>query len=195
MISVQPPKPRYTVDDTFAALRITIPARRSWSIVLFLGIWLSGWVVGEVLAGTIMIRGLAGLLTGKTETVGDPWGTVGGLGLLFWLALWTVGGVVALAMWLWNVAGKETVFINGESLTVRTSVFGIGRSRQYSAVYVDRLRASGDRDRSQSPWGGGLTFDYGGIAVNFGLGLSQTEANEIAALIGSRFPALTRAVE
>lgn len=112
-----------------------------------------------------------------------------------WFALWTLGGGAISAQWAWNVAGKETIFMNGESLTIKKSVFGVGRSRRYSIPYVDRLRASGDRDVSQGPWGGGLTFDYGGSAVNFGAGISQAQATEIAARIASRFPALAKGVE
>jgi hypothetical protein len=195
MMLLNPPKSRYTVEDTFAALRITIPARRSWAIILLSGLWLMGWAAAEIFVGIMLIRILIALLAGKPEVAGDAGGSIGGVFMTVWFTLWTVGGGAVSAQWAWNVAGKETVFIDGESLTIKKSVFGIGRSRRYSTAYVDRLRASGDRDVSQGPWGGGLAFDHVGRAVNFGAGLSQTDATELAAQIGSRFPALAKGVE
>ncbi|MGB9593008.1 MAG: hypothetical protein ACPL7R_02580, partial [Anaerolineae bacterium] len=69
-------KPRYAVEDTFTALRITIPARRNWLLVLFLGFWLGGWATGEVVVGALLLRG-------QTPDVGEG---AGMLFMAFWLA-------------------------------------------------------------------------------------------------------------
>jgi len=192
MAPTMPGKPRYTVEDTFAALRITIPARRNWPVVLFLGFWLGGWAIGEVIVGALLLRDVLALLNGQTPDTGQ------GAGMLFmalWLTLWTLGGGFALVTWLWNLAGKEVVVIDGESLTLWKAVFGVGPSRRYEAAYVDRLRASGGSDGSQGPWSGGLAFDYAGSTVRFGAGLTPDEARDLVALIGDRFPSLTRGPE
>lgn len=183
---------RYDIRDDFATLRITIPARRSWFTVLFLGFWLMGWATGEVIVGGILLRGILATLGGQTPDVAE------GGGMLFlgvWLAFWTVGGAFALVTWLWNLAGKETVLIDGEALTIYRTVFGLGRARRYAAAYVDRLRVSEDSGDSQGASSGGLAFDYGGETARFGAGLPPTEARDVWARIADRFPALTRGPE
>lgn len=183
---------RYDIRDDFATLRIAIPAPRSWLLILFLGFWLTGWAAGEIIVGGLFLRGILAMLSGQTPDIGE------GAGMLFmgvWLALWTVGGGFALVTWLWNLAGKETVLVDGEALTIYRTVFGIGTAKRYAAAYVDRLRASEDSADSQGPWSGGLAFDYGGKTVRFGAGLTPAEARDVLARIADRFPALTRGLE
>lgn len=192
MAENMPKASRYVIHDDFATLRITIPARRSWFTVLFLGFWLTGWAAGEIVVGGLLLRGVLAMLRGQAPDVAE------GGGLLFmglWLAFWTVGGGFALVTWLWNIAGKETVVIDGEALTIYKTVLGLGPAKRYDAAYVDRLRASEDPADSQVPWSGGLAFDYGGNTVHFGAGLNSAEAREVLARIADRFPTLTRGVE
>lgn len=192
MAEFQPDAPRYTIEDSFAALRIAIPARRHWLVVLFLGFWLAGWATGELFVAATLVEGLAAILAGRAPDMGS------GAGLLFigiWLALWTVGGGFALLVWLWNLAGKEVVVIDGESLTIQKAVLGIGPRKRYEAAYVDRLRVSEDYGGSRGPWAGALTFDYGGSAVRFGAGLTPVEARNVLARIADRFPSLSQGLE
>jgi hypothetical protein len=195
MAAIQPPVPRYRIEDDFTTLRITIPARRNWPIILFLGVWLMGWAVGEVFVGATLFGGLYAVLTGQPQAADALGGQSGGLFMIVWLTLWTAGGGFALFTWLWNVAGKEIAFVDGDSLTIKKAVLGVGRSRRYAAAYVDRLRASGTQGDTQVPWTGGLTFDYGGSTVQFGAGLNQAEARQVLERIADRFPSLTRGVE
>ncbi|HEX7512218.1 MAG TPA: hypothetical protein VF464_02505, partial [Candidatus Methylomirabilis sp.] len=76
-------------------LEIIIPAGRNLFAVVFLGVWLVGWLVGEVTA----IAGLAGI-TSAGNVAAD-------LFLLVWLTFWTIGGCFAAYTWLWMLAGKE----------------------------------------------------------------------------------------
>ncbi|MDH7488784.1 MAG: hypothetical protein QHH80_04685 [Anaerolineae bacterium] len=192
MAPTVPRASRYTVEDTFAALQITIPAPRNWLLILFLGFWLGGWATGEVIVGALLLRGILAMLSGQTPDTGEG---AGMLFMAFWLTFWTLGGGFALFTWLWNLAGKEIVTVDGESLTIRKAVLGIGRSRRYEAAYVDRLRVSEDSGRSQGPWSGGLAFDYGGATVRFGAGLTPSDAHDVLARIADRFPSLTRGQE
>lgn len=192
MAEVAPGPPRYTIQDDFATLRVTIPARRNWPIILFLGFWLTGWATGEIIVGALFLRGLLALLRGQPPDVGE------GAGMLFmgiWLTLWTFGGGFALLTWLWNLAGKEIIAVDGEGLTIRRAVFGVGPAKRYAAAYVDRLRLADESQGSGGPWGGGLLFDYGGSTVRCGAGLTPHEAREVLARIADRFPSLTRGLE
>lgn len=189
MASVRPGVPRYTIQDDFATLRITVPTRRNWVLMLFLGVWLTGWAAGEIIVGALFVRGILALLRGQTPDIGV------GAGLLFmgiWLTFWTVGGGFALVTWLWNLAGKEIITLDGNALTIRKAVWGVGPAKRYDFAYVDRLRVSAD---SQGPWAEGLAFDYGADMIRFGRGLSPAEAHEVWTRIADRFPTLTRGLE
>ena|SRR5437879_893267 len=67
----------------------------------FLAVWLVGWAVGEAFALWMLVVGGCSLLTGQPPEVGRepirpelalPVGSF----LLFWLTLWTFGGVMAV---------------------------------------------------------------------------------------------------
>lgn len=192
MADVAPGAPRYTIQDDFATLRVAIPAPRNWLTILFLGFWLMGWAVGEIIVGALFLRGVFAALRGQTPNVGES------AGMLFmgvWLLLWTLGGGFALLTWLWGLAGKEIIVVDGEGLTVRRAVFGIGPAKRYAAAYVDRLRLADESGASSGPWGGGLVFDYGDETIRLGAGLNPSEAREVLARIADRFPALTRGLE
>jgi len=175
--------PRYIVQDRLSSLQFSIPGRRNWPVVIFVGIWLVGWAAGEVTVSVIILGQLPGLS-------GD------GLFLLFWLALWTVGGAAAIRAWLRALASKEIVSVDAETLSVKQAVAGIGRRKEYAAAYVDNLRVEPYYGSSSGQSSGHcLAFDYGGDTVRFGTNLNEAEAEQVLALIRSRFPDLTKGVE
>ena len=66
----------------------------------FLAVWLAGWAAGEAFALWMLAVGAWSLLTGQPPGAGrEPlrpeMALPVGLFLLFWLALWTLGGVMA----------------------------------------------------------------------------------------------------
>jgi hypothetical protein len=77
----------------------------------FLLLWLCGWLVGEVLALTLLFHGLYCLLTGQPPLRGNQPLNPGmilvtGFFLLVWLTIWTVGGLAALRE-LFRLFGSE----------------------------------------------------------------------------------------
>jgi hypothetical protein len=60
MAFVQPASPRFLVNELPEGLRVTIPARRSWFIVVFMLCWLGGWTFGEVSVLIQLVNGKAG---------------------------------------------------------------------------------------------------------------------------------------
>ncbi|HTU66528.1 MAG TPA: hypothetical protein VMF52_11305 [Steroidobacteraceae bacterium] len=188
MARVAPPGDRATVNDVSEGLEVAIPARRNWFLILFLAFWLCGWFAGESSA----IVQLAG-----DETRGDR------AFLLFWLCGWTVGGVVVIAIWLWNVAGVERVTFTPSEIRVRRGVGGLGYSKEYDLAHASSLRVSPPVMNFLTPrssmrfWGvgGGLmVFDYGSTTVRFGGGLDEPEARRIIDQVTARFPALRSVV-
>ncbi len=178
----RPRRSRYIVEDHLSSLRFIIKGRKNWPIVIFLGIWLIGWGVGEVVVAGILFSSLPDLS-------GDNWF------LVFWLTFWTAGGAGALHGWFQAFTSREIVDVNAETLSIKQSVLGIGRRREYAAPYVDNLRIAPNYKSSSGRSGHCLTFNYGGDVVQWGASLSKAEAEEMLALIQSRFPDLTKGVE
>jgi len=186
MVKIVPPQARSVISDDGDALQITIPTRKNWFLILFMGAWMGGWFMGETSA--------IGQLTGERSNSG------GDAFLMFWLAAWTVGGVFALFTWLWNLAGIERVMFRGDSVLIRREVLGVGFTREYDATQVRNLRLSGIAPSNMFAWrnsgrfwgqtGGMITFDYGSSTVQFGGGIDEAEAAQLVERAQSRFPAL-----
>src|SRR4051794_10570226 len=95
-------------NDEIDGFRITIAARRNWSMIAFLGIWLCGWAVGELMAlcwivfgivavPVLLIAWACGLITIPVQRLMSEFGWSGvGLGvgsalfILVWFPFWTV---------------------------------------------------------------------------------------------------------
>src|SRR5262245_21101596 len=89
----------------------------------FLAFWLCGWAVGEGFVLWILITGAAALVTGRPPEAGREPLQVGpalfmGAFLLAWLALWTVGGIAAIAELLRLLWGEDRIQVASGRLTV-----------------------------------------------------------------------------
>ncbi|CUS36940.1 conserved hypothetical protein [Candidatus Nitrospira nitrosa] len=182
MAKLQPSDSRITIADTAEGLRIVMPCRRSWFVICFLTFWLWGWVVAEVMVANQLMMG-----DGPPE---------GELFMLAWLGVWTVGGVVAIYAWLWQLMGKEILTVRGQTFNIRRDIGGFGFDREYNLVQVRDLRIGSvgpsrlDLSSSFQLWGVGggvISFDYGGRTARFGASLDEAEAKLVVTAIKQRF--------
>lgn len=159
-------------------LRIVIPSRKSWFIILFLGFWLCGWLAGEVF--TIIT-----LFSGKGPSAF----------LLFWICGWTVGGVFAGLTFLWQINGKEIVVLNGSMLTIMRKACGLGPDKSYALSDVKNLKPCPIPSDPRHPanffgffgaFYGAISFDYGMRTVKFGASLDEPEASYLVSLMNER---------
>ena len=199
MSIVEPYPARFITEEDGTALRIILPVRKNWFIIVFLGFWLSFWALGEIMAVGMMVAVVGGSLIGRplAGEAGGPIFAVGiGLFMLAWLAGWTAGGLVALVVWLYQVTGKEVIEASREAITLSQAVAGFSRPRQYLAQHIKELRINpvpGTMWRSAMwaiPWGsrwGALAFDYGAKTIYFAGATDQAEARQILDLIGHRY--------
>jgi hypothetical protein len=56
--------------------------------------------------------------------------------------LWTAGGLLALAAWLWNLRGREEVTASADAFEVRRAVGRFGRTRRFRRADVHDVRAT-----------------------------------------------------
>lgn len=199
---VQPPKERHFTRDEGSSLTVIIPSPKNYVTLVILGFWLVGWTFGEVMAGGILIAGIIQLLSKPSEiSLGSMAGlSGGGLFMLVWLTLWTIGGAFAIYTFLWQLMGKEIVEVSYETIKIQRAVAGLGRKREYLATYIKDLRVSPLAADSNYPFGwsrasnfyglsgGLLAFDYGAKTFRFGSGVDEAEAKQILEKIVSRFP-------
>jgi len=183
MSKVTPPGSRASIDDMGDGLELSIPTRKNWLLILFLGAWMFGWFFGEASA-------ISQLMNHEVRNAGSR-----GF-LMFWLVGWTVGGFAAGTAWLWNVAGVERIRFGSDAVLVRREVARIGLTREYDASHIRNLRVSGE-PASINDWrsrfhatgllGGVIAFDYGSSTVRFGMGLDEAEATQLVSQIRNRF--------
>jgi hypothetical protein len=115
--------------------------------------------------------------------------------ILAWFVVWTVGGVVALYAWLWQVMGKETVTVRGTTLSMRREIRGFGIGKDYDLMQINDLRLGQDKfdpmdiTSALQLWGiggGVIAFESGGKTRRFGTGLDEAEAKQVVTAIKKR---------
>lgn len=182
MTIVKIEKKRSNISDTPDGLTISIPSGKNWFIIIFLTIWLAGWIVGEITAPLSLFW---------AEDPGDRFFTI------TWLIGWTIAGSFFIFVWLWSIFGKEIITVNSVYLVIKRDILGWGKLRQYQVSHIKDIRVSTffsfpwSFESSMQFWGigGGLiAFDYGPRTYRFASGVDEAEAKEILKSIFNRFP-------
>jgi hypothetical protein len=181
---VEPESARYALEHSAEGLRISIPARRNWFVLLFLVAWLGGWFFGEVNAASE-------LLAPKEHSPSAF--------LAFWLVGWTLGGAFCAGTVLWQLAGREVLVVGGGVLQRRIELFGLAWSRGYRLAEIKALRATDYPSGSftnQRAWFppiggngyGAIAFDYGARTIRAGASLDDAEAKQIVRELSKSLP-------
>ena len=175
------PQTRVRIEGGPEGLEIVIPAGRNVFVVVFLGVWLAGWFMGEM-------NVLAQIRSGR---MGQP-----GAFVIFWLLFWTAGGLVAVYVWLWRLVGKERILMGTSTLRMTHDILGFGRTRVYELRKIARFQVvppsvgSGNRDvaaRLSGLAGGAIEFEYERRAIRFGFSLDEAEARTIVERMRQRY--------
>jgi hypothetical protein len=176
---------RAIITDNWNEQQIVIAARRNWFALLFIPVWLCGWLLGEVF---VLIAVLNLALAGSALA----------LILLLWLTFWTYGGFRAVQGLLWNIKGREVITLGSGLLTIDRRFQPLYRRREYELSEVSGLRV-------HNPWAftlfsdgwkhiggagkeGSIRFEWGTKTISFGEGLRRAEAESLLQeLRGTRF--------
>jgi hypothetical protein len=175
------PGTRVTIEGGPEGLEIVIPAKRNPLVIALLGFWLVAWFMGETTALAEAVKGGIGRLPPI---------------LVFWLLLWTAGGVAALYIWLWTLVGKERVLIGASTLRMKRDILGFGRTRVYELRKIGRLQvvpqSAGSHNRDivfkfSGLAGGAIEFEYELRAIRFGFSLDEAEAGMVVERMKQRY--------
>lgn len=118
----------------------------------FLAFWLCGWAVGEAFALWLLVKGAFALWTGTPPDPGRAPLEVGpavmaGLFLLVWLALWTLGGIMAASELLKLLFGEDRITIASGRLAVRWLRGPVRGGRAFERHEIRRVLLAGRDDR------------------------------------------------
>jgi hypothetical protein len=191
-------KPRFQKQEIASGVIYSIPSKKNWFMILFIGFWLLGWAVGEFAVIGILIAGIfKAFAHGISDAVTAGTGAFSGLFLIAWLGAWTVGGAVAIYSWLWQVKGMEIITISYDRFKIQKKVPIWTRTKEYRLKDVASLRVSNVQSSlwsmsgSMEFWGmsgGRLAFDYGAKTVQFGIGIDEAEAKLLIKDIEKKYP-------
>jgi len=168
---------RAIINDFYNGVEITVPVKKDWLHILFLSLWLCGWLAGEIFVPTTM--------SSPASDGGD------GVFNVVWIGAWTLGGLFAVTTLWWNFAGKEIITISQGVLTI-VKKGSIAKTKHYDLKEAKNFRAHEEptddfgftrRRRLSAPWNvanrGTIKFDYGMETVKFADQLYQAEAEYI----------------
>jgi hypothetical protein len=172
----------YQTEENAAGLRATVPARPYRFMVRFLSVWLAVWAIGE-----------AATLGKLLSPEGAPFDSSQLAG--FWV--WTLVGVLAALMLLWQKHGREIITVNNTMLLHRVEIFGIGITAAYPASQLKALRVIVPHSYpliNQGAWwppfygfGKGLVaFDYGARTVRIASSLNRDDAAALLQQLSTR---------
>ncbi len=188
MPPVKPIAQRHYSEDIGNRLFITIPSRKNWFLIPFLGVWLAGWAFGEIMVGGIILGGLLG-----KGFDGPPV-----LFLFVWFIGWTIGGAFAIYAFFWQLIGREEIEVTSYSIVISQVVMMFRRSKEYTSEHIKDLRISPMGLNEMHKWsrswamygigGGVIVFDYGAGTIRLGNGIDEAEGKQIIAEIQQKYP-------
>ena len=151
--------PGIQVEQTPDRLKIILPTKRNWPLLLLLSLLLVVWLVGMVWGIIFTIRDAA--------LSGQRFAFIFTILLLIWLYLWYRVGKLLWKQWQFYAADREILFFEGERLIIRRPVSILGITDAYDMNHVSPFYMS---KRHNCP-----AFDYGHRRFYFGQGLKKGE--------------------
>lgn len=172
---------RLIINQYPEGVEVIISARRSPFVNVFLLVWMIVWSIAE-------IEIIGNLLDYEGETP-DAF-------MVFWACGWTLSGLLAAFIWLWNMKGREIVRISEHELIRSREYVFFSRSKKYATELITNLGLT-DNSPYALEMGGGMefwglsggkiSFNYGPGIYKFGLGIDESEATRIIEVIKLRF--------
>jgi hypothetical protein len=154
---------RLTCEPTGEGIRVEIPARRSWTIVIHF-VWLTLWCGAGWLA-------LNRIHQAHHAATNIP---------LIWLVGWAAGVVFMTASILWSLTGSSTLVLNPRNLEITRQMIGMQvGTRSYANADVRNLRFIPNMIRGRSNLPSHIEFEEKGKTRSFAWAVSEIEAEAL----------------
>lgn len=114
---------------------------------------------------------------------------------LIFMLFWAYYFVRVGRMFFWLLYGSENIKLDKIALTIKTSIRGFGKAKQYYLENIEKVRVAMPKENSfqaaweNSPWirgGERLEFDYLGKTIRFGRKLNEQESKLLFQLLTKR---------
>jgi hypothetical protein len=151
-------KSAITFEETPERLKIIIPDRIRYSLLIIYTLALATWIVMIIIVISYLLRGLSTSLILSAL-------------LLLWLVVWLFLGKFVWTRWQYQAANREVVFIDDEQIVIRRPVSILGITTAYDIHHVSPFYFS---EKHNCP-----AFDYAYMHVYFGRSISTMEAQQL----------------
>jgi hypothetical protein len=175
--------------DNFEGTLVTIKAKGAARFfgAGFLGIWLCGWLVGEVVALSFLFvigwyLGTGELLIHRVTLPNGPALYVIGAFLLVWGTFWSIGGYGAMREFARLLWGCETLLLRPDGLRIRFSAFPFAKTREVTTQEM--------RGLSRAPRKKALMLDLAKGRTELSVLGSEEEKEELSKLLRRRYPSV-----
>jgi len=170
------------IEHSGANLKIEIPSKKNWFLLLFGTAWIGGWYFGFKSAIQML-----GTTEGESTFGADGFMTV-------WLIGWTIGGLFITGLLLWGYFGKEQIEVSNSEVNFSKTIFGLGVNKSLKKSEVKNFRYNeineswfgGSRWAMYGLGPGKVKFDYGLKTYSFGLAVDEAEANYLVGILKKR---------
>ncbi|MFC1975079.1 hypothetical protein ACFLXQ_01620 [Chloroflexota bacterium] len=194
MTITQPTPTHYTVENRGDSHRFIILSRKVWYVIATIGVGVTIWAAGSVVLAIILVALLSNILGPADVAREGQWLTVViAVAMLGVTIFWAFMGTSIVRIFLWHIAGKETIEVTSQSMTLRRQVFNWGRAKIYPVERIKDLRLSLPVDTPDMPdivdaYGVSLTFDwlvfdYEAETIRFARGIGKAEARQLLGTI------------
>lgn len=174
---VPPPLPGSRIQELGDSLIVRFRPTRSWAMLTFVAIWLTGWTVGGIAAASQL-------------WAADDWGDRAFL--LVWLCAWVFGECTAIILVAWQLFGREVFTVTPHKLELRQEIGRFARAKRYEAILVHGVRAalvpSGEGEKSRRDFSVEISYDDETVLVGEGMGEREAEYVVGAVLAQIRTP-------
>ncbi len=155
-------------DETPERLKITVPDRIRWSLLIIYSLALATWMA-------MIFVVISYLLSGRSTSL-----VLSAL-LVLWLLVWLLLGRFVWTRWQYQAAKREVIFIDENQIVIRRPVSILGITTAYDIHHVSPFYIS---EKHNCP-----AFDYAYMHVYFGRSIDPDDAQQlIDQLNGRLFP-------
>jgi hypothetical protein len=175
-VPVQPV--RFRIEEASEGVRISIPRKWSWGILVVLPLELSFFAFFAYFLFCAWISSLFG-----------PGPVAPKLFLTLFSAVWLYLFSRTVFPWFWNLGGRHVLVFDDSMVTLRREIFGLGRIQTFDTRNVSRWRYVFEQVRGKQPTlPSGFAFDFGGKEIRVGTSMDEAEVKQLFAQIRACFP-------
>tara|TARA_R110000868_G_scaffold306734_1_gene568005 strand:+ start:36133 stop:36714 length:582 start_codon:yes stop_codon:yes gene_type:complete len=155
--------------------------KKQWFSIIFIHIWLIGWLFGEVTVINILF--FEGSMFNSDTSEGGSY-----IFLFIWLTFWTYGGFQTIMTLIWMMFGEELVKIKRQDITITRVLAFVRKKKTFELENVKNLIIQiekGDmfskkkKVKTAFKNYGSIRFDYKGREKRFGVDLDYNASQEV----------------